>query len=654
MTATTNAVSDVPLKINNLGLIMGKPFDKELEKINSTLSWGLEQDVNNLRAEILLKKDKPLYIVGSGGSLSACHYAAVLYQQLGLMAKAITPLDLYYSRNALRTANVLFISSSGKNNDILFGYKLALNYEPAWLLSMCMKKHTPLAKLSNDNGSSRHVEFDLPAGKDGFLATNSLVAFFAVLYNAFRTENDGVKTNTIETDDFFVELDNFIHQVGPDYTYTVLYAGWGQPVAIDLESKLAEAALGNVLLSDIRNFGHGRHHWFDKRKDKSAIIVLVTPEEEKITAKTLSLLPQDIPVLRIHSSFSNGFAAIDLLIKSFHLVSRIGILQKIDPGKPGVPDFGSKLYHLTYSSFYKLPEQDLLHTAIKRKTNVSAITQLNAGEQNYWKKAYRKFKENIEATVYGAIVFDYDGTLCSAENRKIGLDNPTANQLNDLLQNGIIIGIATGRGKSVRANLQEVIDPRFWKQVIVGYYNCADIGLLSQNELPDLTKTANASIAKIYEVISNYDFPAKIKPELKPSQLVIEMDNKLDWPKVRPMIIQLVISMGLPCIQILESSHSIDIIDHAETSKLSIIEHCSRQAALKCAPLNVLCIGDKGKWPGNDYQLLSHEFSLSVDEVSGLKDTCWNLSKPGVSNLKATQYYLSAIIVGQDSFKIKL
>ena len=55
-------------------------------------------------------------------------------------------------------------------------------------------------------------------------------------------------------------------------TIVVLHGHVTQAAAIDLESKLTEAALGQVQLADYRNFAHGRHHWFAKHGESSAII----------------------------------------------------------------------------------------------------------------------------------------------------------------------------------------------------------------------------------------------------------------------------------------------------------------------------------------------------------------------------------------------
>lgn len=637
---------------------MGKPFAKELEKINETRNWGFTQDSGEIRKELLsMEHSEPLYVVGSGGSLSACYFAAMLYQQHGHMAKAVPPLELFYSRATLRTSKVLFISASGRNNDILFGYKSAISFEPRSLFSLTMKIDSPLGRLSRENNLGKHFEFNLPAGKDGFLATNSLMGFFSILYSALsKTKN--VIPSVLQSDTkFFDDLDTFINSVSSDHTFTVLYAGWGQPVAMDLESKLAEAALANVLISDVRNFGHGRHHWFAKRKKSSAIIALITPEEEKITAKTLSLLPPDIPVLKIRSSYTDGMASIDMLEKSFHFVSRLGALQDIDPGRPGVPDFGSKLYHLKYGNFYKINNRSEVsdkHIAILRKTKLTALDQLGQLEREFWLDSYDRFTNGLRNTVFGSIVFDYDGTLCSLENRFTGISEETVSYLQDLLKNNIVIGVATGRGGSVGEDLRKKINKEYWCMIFIGYYNCSEIAVLEDKSAPNKNREPSQVLKMVYEKIVAYNFGAQIKSDIRPSQIIIKMVDVTSWSFIRSSIIQFVHALSIKEIQVLESSHSIDIIESNISNKLNIIQKCVKKAISMGASSEFLCIGDKGKWPGNDYQLLSHPFSLSVDEVSALPDSCWNLARPGLRNIEALHQYLSLIRYHGQNFKLEL
>jgi hypothetical protein len=175
----------------------------------------------------------------------------------------------------------------------------------------------------------------------------------------------------------------------------------------------------------------------------------------------------------------------------------------------------------------------------------------------------------------------------------------------------------------------------------VGYYNCSDIGCLEDNGLPNKENNINGKLEQLYDVLNKYDFPIKVKSELRPQQITIEIDDKKKWQRVRGSLLQLIMNQNLPNIQVLESSHSMDIIDKQNTSKLNILSICTNLAKELKISTHYLCIGDKGKWPGNDYQLLSSSTSLSVDEVSPLADSCWNFASPGIKNIQATLYYLS-------------
>lgn len=111
--------------------------------------------------------------------------------------------------------------------------------------------------------------------------------------------------------------------------------------------------MGTVQLADYRNFGHGRHHWFDKRGQNSCMVAIVTEYERKLAEKTIANMPNNIPVIYVCTTFQNHLATLDLLIKSFYLVRDLGLARGIDPGRPGVPDYGSKLYNLNYISLLR-------------------------------------------------------------------------------------------------------------------------------------------------------------------------------------------------------------------------------------------------------------------------------------------------------------
>lgn len=624
---------------------MGKPFKKEIEESFATIKWALEQDTDSIRKRIFQDISKPLFIVGSGGSLSACHYVASVYQNLGCIAKAITPLDLYYSRLALRDAKILFISSSGRNTDILFAFKMAVNNHAGEITTICMMKNAPLTKLANSYSVSKGIEFDIPTKKDGFLATNSLTAFFTILGKSSGLLNTDDKSVAVSPS-FKNEIVNFVERLNIDSTITVLYGGWATSIAYDIESKFTEAALGSVLLSDYRNFGHGRHHWFAKRKENSAIIALITPEEKLIAEKTINLIPSYIPRLLISSDKKAANASIELLIKTFYLVNSAGEALQIDPGRPGVPEFGSKLYHLKYSSFFKQISNKKIsadeENAILKKSGKTSLQQLTPEELLFWRNNYSKFIGRISNTKFSSIVFDYDGTLCSYEGRYAGcLSDDISGELIRLLEAGITIGIATGRGQSVKTDLQNSKIPKeYWRNIIVGYYNGADIGSLDDDQCPNTNIIPNKNLSKIEVELKNLKLPyLNLEINLRPYQLTIETTDISNWNMIKKLVQNIVVASSDGELQMLESSHSIDVVVRNKASKLNVVNRCIEISGGK----NCLTLGDKGQWPGNDYELLSIPNSLSVDEVSSHPDNCWNLSSLGNKNFEATLEYLKRL-----------
>jgi len=630
---------------------MGKPYSDELQKIDDTYKWALNLEVDNLDDLNYLLCEKPMFVIGSGGSSSACALLTLLHQDQGLMASDITPLELQYSKKAInKESNVVFISASGKNTDILLAFDTVVTLEPFFILNICLMKNSLLGKKSAQFSISKILEFDNPAGKDGFLATNSLIAYFTVLSKLY-----GIKPelkSLIPSATYLDNVSTFVDSLYEDFTIVVLYAGWSRPVAIDLESKFSESGIGNILLSDYRNFGHGRHNWFDKKKKQSAIVALVSKDEEEIAQKTLDLLPASIPKLIVNSDHQKANASLDLLAKSFFLVEAIGKIKNIDPGRPGVPDYGSKLYNLRYSKLLREKSKfsEKLKTAIMRKHGTLCFLE-HESSLALWKNAYEKFLKQLNSASFKGIFLDYDGTLCSADERFVPPRKEIIEKLNFFLSEGIIIGIVTGRGKSVRIELQKFIERDFWKSVIIGYYNGAQIAPLDEDSMP-IMKNSDSLFSDIEKTLTAEPLVSSfIDIDVRHGQVTVLVKDKKMSKIVKSVLLDLLYNKFRFRIQILESSHSIDIIS-SETSKNSIFKYCDENFG---HTNNYLCIGDRGKYPGNDYQLLSNKFSLSVDQVSHDPHSCWNLASKGKNCVEATLEYFDAITPTEDSFfKIKL
>ncbi len=609
---------------------MGKPFIRELELLPSTVQWAKELNLEKLSG-LISEYRHPVYIIGSGGSYSACIYVAGLLTAKGLFAKAITPLELFYSKSSIRKSNLIFISASGSNTDILFAFKNAIESEPVSVINICMQKKTKLTALSSRYSSCTSFEFDPPSGKDGFLATNSLTAYFVIMYRAIT--NQPIKKGLeFQPESFYID---FTEKTSCNTCFTILYGSYNHSVAIDLESKFSEAGLAPSLVSDFRHFAHGRHQWFDKKKD-SAIIALTCPADEKLCEKTLQLLPANIPKLIFNTSHDNFEGTIHLLLQSMKLIQHYGKKQAIDPGRPGVPSYGSKIYHLHYERLISPHSLRMIDVAIARKAKVDRVSDLTQVERTSWEKHYHNFITKIKAAKFGSLVFDYDGTLCSSANRSNGMGNDVGSLLVNYVKNGFVLGIISGRGKSLRTDLEKVFgsDPELMKNVIVGYYNGSDIAPLADTKHPIKSAPMNPSL----QILKDHLVKIGLNSEDSPNQLTFGSKTTFKWSTLKETLLNQMMLLDLCDITMVESSHSIDIIPRKIASKNHILIHCRNLCNSLSLPVEALCIGDKGQWPGNDYALLANDNSLSVGEVSSIPETGWNICPPCLRDEKAVTY----------------
>lgn len=622
---------------------MGKPFKGELEKLSSTIKWAEKQDVTALRSFFSINAGTPLICIGSGGSYSAASYAAMLYKQMCGLAVSMTPLAFDTSADTIiQNSKLLFFSASGRNKDFLIAFQRGLEVGRGDMAGVCLRESSKLdAIIEKCNPEFQKNTFLIPSVKDGFLATNSLVAFFVLMYRCFfdakPSQYLGKGKGYTQNHAFdFSKIDNFI----------VLHSNLSEPVAVDLESKFSEAALGSVLMADYRNFGHGRHQWFDKKGDNSCIVALINENDRPLAEKTLSKMPQDVHVVRIESDLRTPLATIDLLVKSFQLVSAIGEVRGIDPGRPGVPDYGTELYHLNYAKLIsdESIDQPIKNLAICRKLRLGSKALVPGNEYEAYSKAYDTFLFQLENKEYNLLALDYDGTICNVDRNarwKEALEESIARQINKLLELDIRIAVMTGRGDSMHKLLRNSVNKEYWSQVYLGCYNGAVIVPLTKDTSSiEAVKKAplDKQLITLQNELERYHFkPEKLKKYS--TQLSLSCTDK---QKAFEICNEIILSNKLDRLHIWSSSHSMDIVVSTKASK----------TAVKLISEDVLVIGDRGDYEGNDFEMLSMPYSLSVDGVSRDPNSCWNLAPKDLRGLDVVKYYLRKIKATKNGFKI--
>lgn len=235
---------------------MGRNYESELELVSATAEWIASLDLSNSRDAFSRLRCLDLVIVASGGSIAAAHLLAQLHtSRTGRLAVVMTPLEFITDTGPLDAA-ACFISAGGANNDILQAWHAAESRSVRDVALLCGDSRSPLAQVAHETGLQTTIVFDIPAGRDGFLATNSLIAFCSVILRLYD-----VTPPHLPQRPRLMTAGEFLDRS----TTVVLYAGWLKPVAVDLESRFTEAALGSIQATDYRNFAHGRHHWLAKR-----------------------------------------------------------------------------------------------------------------------------------------------------------------------------------------------------------------------------------------------------------------------------------------------------------------------------------------------------------------------------------------------------
>ena len=605
---------------------MGKPFSLEITAIPQTLAFASVIDVTTIKKYIYNNIEKPFLIVGSGGSLAVAQVCALLINHLGGYAQTVTPYELMSFSKSLHKTNVIFFTASGGNPDIINAYIFCKQMEVNSSFIICLTLNSKLVTTAKSKFyDTNYFELSLPNGKDGFLAVNSTLCAIMLLKKVINEKVPYFNWSYLPEE---------VYKCLQTESIIALGGRWSLPVVSDFESKCTEAGLINVMPADFRNFAHGRHHWLAKHPATS-VICFVTDNELDIAQKTLHILPANIKNCIISTKYVGINATIDLLIQMFLLVQYLGEVKGIDPGKPGVPQYGSRLYRLNYRLPYEalqagLLEKNIVARMVKRKKAV-----LPGLEVNIIENAAYEYLNALAKASFKSIVLDYDNTIISENNEIDVIYQDCISYIKLFLKNGIGVCFATGRGKSIREQLIKVIPAEYHNNLFVAYYNGAQI-LNIYEEISGVCASVNPILEQVQALVKRNYSANNIRADLRSDCLTYTGSNEA-LKVVFKLITSLLDRQEISDIKVSRSDHSIDIIS-TNVTKRNAVKFMEEQYGL-----DVLCIGDSGDEYGNDFELLDSKYSLSVDRVSISLEHCWNIGSLGLRGPAAAQEYLSKL-----------
>ena len=643
---------------------MAKPYAEEMARLGETFAWVAETvDLEPLCQALRTAGNLPLRAIGSGGSLTGAHGLAALHQRYtGHLATVATPLEAI--REPLGASSAAWLLSAGGGNvDVVAAAKALIRRETRQIGVLCGRDPSPLADLCREHPYVDLLLYPSPAGKDGFLATNSLLGFTALLTRAYSTEF-GTDTDWQDTVNCLEPLLS-VTAAGSEAWKQATSRLWARPTtlvlhgpstrvgAIDLESKFTEAALGHVQLADYRNFAHGRHHWLAKRSKTSAVLAFITDADRVLAKRTLDLLPMDVPQARIVFDGSANAAMLASLLAALKISGWAGISRGIDPGQPGVPKFGRKLYHLPLGPPQQVKGLPRLTpreaAAIARKAGVDPHVLAASGELDRWRGALATFRSGLRRARFEGIVLDYDGTVVDTRRRFAPPELAMSAKLTRLAEGGVRVAVATGRGKSVRHDLQSCVPRTLWPLVLIGYYNGGEVAPLDDDGAPDGSAMARGALRSLSEAFRGHpELSSSVRQDDRPFQITLQSNRGMPVDRLWDLVHHVIQLAAATDFGVTRSGHSVDIVARG-VSKLNVVQRL--RETIGDAP--ILVIGDRGRWPGNDHELLSEPFALGVDEINVDPATCWHLGEPGQRGPAVTLEYLTALEAYDGRLKFK-
>jgi len=465
--------------------------------------------------------------------------------------------------------------------------------------------------------------------KDGYLATHSILAMMVGLLLSCDLVSgeptgapallDVVAARLVEMRDAGVRDSRSAALSGVRRGDTVVVVSDTRLAAASvlLDTSIWEACLCHVQSTDFRNFAHGRHGWLHHRADETVLAALTGGDSAGAWSAIDGLLPLSLRRIAMDYGACGRLENVIAVIDGLGLVEAIGNAVGIDPGKPGIGEFGRPIYE--GRSLAKLAETLPANVRHKRAAMAKADSWDDGGGDPLHMVGYARLTALADARI-GGVVMDYDGTVVTTDGRYGPPDPQIVEELVRLHGLGLRIGFATGRGGSAGEELRKVLPAEMLTAVPIGYYNGGHLRAADVDIDADPASADEAIAATAGWLQERGDLFAEHRFKHRAIQITVDMDC-LRHPYRFAADLRYCPAFADGRVRVTGSGHSYDIVP-ASSSKLAVVRELRDGMP---AGAEVLCFGDSGSRPGNDHALLSHSFGISVGDVCAAADGCWSM-----------------------------
>jgi hydroxymethylpyrimidine pyrophosphatase-like HAD family hydrolase len=622
-------------------------FSAKLDDIRRTIELVLAQGAGPLSDAISGSLSNAVVAVGSGGSAISADYLCLCRETLGAAPTLVqTPMEFVLAYGSLVDTDVFLFSAGGNNPDIIAAQQTAVARGARVLHVVTNNGEGQIAKACSDLRRAKVYLLPTANVKDGFLATHSLVSAVTALLVASDVAANGERTVALGQD--FLGAADGVFAAHSREAIAACFASLRRTdtillledprlstVGLLIETSIWETALCGIQRTDHRNFGHGRHVWLQRRPDETMIVSLVGPESIGVWKDIEKSVPSNVRRFCFEAKNCGRFENAVGVLRALTIVEALGKATAIDPAKPGVGPFAANIY----ASRLLLDLTKVLPSAVRHKRAAMAKADLSHAGSLALIDSFDSLKTRLMGAKFRGLILDYDGTVVSASGRFDPPTKPVIGELERLLNEGMRIAIATGRGGSAGETLRDALPAKFHRDILVGYYNGADTRTLDVDIRTSPVPPA-AAITEAGEWLD--ENPDLFVPERKirrsPVQITIELSSIRDVVDFQRQFSARFCST--PEVRMARSAHTIDVC-LSSACKTNVFRELAANAGIP--PECILCVGDSGNALGNDYALLGMPFGLSVDQVCCRAEAGWALFGATITGPDALLHILKAL-----------
>lgn len=597
------------------------PLEDRLRQIENSVSLVLQYDGSDIDQALCDGRGRLVIAVGAGPFLAVAHYFARCRTTLGLgISLVMTPMEFILSLDDAADTDIWLFGDDAHNPEMRAASRAAGSRSGgrARRIFIC---HSGISDIPGEFNPICLPVIDLPNGPDAIYSMVAMVS--ALLFASDRlTErpHGAALASTLIHSTKPVGSTFQLAGLNKDDRVLLLHDPQLMPFACMMEAFLWQYRMVSVHRSDFHEFACNQYRWSFLHSEPSYMLALTTCESQFIWDRLRVALPTNNRSQNIGCGDGGRYANASAMLQG---------LAALPPSLPAVDDnarcqpftgvdeilgvrnaLDTLAANLTPAVVHKLSARHLQDPVFDENKSLSMV-----GKQRLRKLASARFV---------GIACDYDGTVVPNEPPEARLGAPPAvliDQLVRLVDDGILVGIATGRGSSAGARMREALPERLHSEILIGYFN----GALIQTLDVDISVNGPEEHRHVAEVTHWVASSMTVKPNAHiyagSFQVTVLLDDILDVGRfVKQMATCPAIANGE--MRLVRSQHSFDVIP-SEATKLSVVRRLSERSGNKEG--HVLAIGDSGSAQGNDYELLLQPHAISVDHVCGDCEGTWSL-----------------------------